>query len=257
MQYHSLEEAIENITFYKALATLDLDKCYEMLDTDRRYELTKYLIEEGIDPLDYVTNLVKGVVGKDIQSLKLPNNIKNIDTNACRNCYDLTTVTIGNGVTSIGEEAFKYCTSLASVTIGNRVTSIGAYAFDDCDSLTRVNYLGTIDDWVQIEFSGYYANPLQYAKKLHINGKLVTEAIITTATRINDCVFRNCKSLTSVVIGKNVKNISDAAFSGCNLLSSIIYEGTIKEFEAVEKSREGDYGASVIKVICTDGEIDL
>ena len=164
---------------------------------------------------------------------------------------------IPNSVTSIGSYAFRDCSSLTSVTIGDSVINIGKYAFEDCDSLTKVNYTGTIDKWVQIEFSGYYANPLQYAKNLYINGELVTQANITTATKINSYAFRNCKSLTSVVIGNSVKSISDAAFSGCYLLSNIVYKGSIKEFEAVKKSREGDYGAPAVEVICTDGVIKL
>ena len=139
----------------------------------------------------------------------------------------LKTVILTDSVTSIGSSAFYYCSSLTSVTIGNSVTSIGSHAFSGCSRLTKVNYLGTIDEWMQIEFGNYSSNPLYCAKKLYINNVLVTEANITTATKINDYAFHGCSSLTSIVIGDSVTSIGDYAFYNCSSLTSIVIPNSV------------------------------
>ena len=147
--------------------------------------------------------------------------VTNIGYRAFYDCDSLTSVKIGNSVTSISYDAFFFCDSLTSVTIGNSVTSIWDDAFYSCDSLIWVDYLGTIDDWVQIEFSNRDSNPLYYANNLYISNQLVTEANITTATKINNYAFDGCDSLTSVEIPDSVTSIGVQAFSGCDSLTSI------------------------------------
>ncbi len=150
-----------------------------------------------------------------LTSVEIPNSVTSIGVSTFYNCSSLTIIEIPNSVIGIGEQAFYRCNSLKSVTIGNNVTSIDKDAFFGCSSLEKVNYLGTIDSWVQIGFANGYSNPLSYAKNLYINDKLVTEANITTATKINDYAFYGCASLTNVTIGNSVTSIGENAFSGC------------------------------------------
>ena len=133
----------------------------------------------------------------------------------------LKSIIIGNSVMSIESSVFEDCNSLTSVTIGSGVKSIDNYAFADCNNLTKVNYTGAIDEWVQIEFSSYMGNPIYYAKNLFINDVLVTEANITTATKISNFAFNNCDSLTSVTIGDGVESIGKQAFENCSNLTSV------------------------------------
>ncbi|MBQ8427738.1 MAG: leucine-rich repeat domain-containing protein, partial [Clostridia bacterium] len=130
------------------------------------------------------------------------------------------------------------------------------YAFYNCTSLAKVNYTGTIDGWAQIEFGDSTANPIYYAKNLYINDILVTDANITTATKISDYAFDscesltsvtignsvtsigtyafyNCYSLTSVVIGDSVTSIGYAVFHGCSGLTKVYYQGTASEWGAI------------------------
>ena len=134
------------------------------------------------------------------------------------NYSGLTNITIPNGVTSIGSFAFYGCRGLTSVTIPDSVTSIGDSAFHNCSGLTSVNYLGTIDQWAEIDFSSFSSNPLGYARKLYINNELVTEVNLTTATKISAYAFYKCKGLTSITIPDSVTSIGNFAFEGCDSL---------------------------------------
>ena len=158
----------------------------------------------------------------------IPDSVTSVGDIAFYNCDSLTSVVIGNSVTSIGQSAFKNCGKLTSVIIGASVVSIGMEAFFGCDGLTEVNYLGSIDDWAQIDFNNATsANPLCYAGELKINGEVVTEVNLTTATAISKFAFYGCTSLTSVVIGDSVTSIGNSAFSVCNNLTSVIIPSSV------------------------------
>lgn len=214
---------------------------------------------------------------RKLESINIPNGVTTIGDGTFIGCNALTTVEIPNSVTSIGELAFS-SRGLTEVTIPASVKRIGSMAFSECYNLKKVNYLGTIDEWVQIQFdngssSFYYSNPnkipysnpLCYAQELYINDQLVTEANITTATKINDYVFYNyrvltkltipsgvtsignqafyyCVGIKTVMVGSNVTNIADGAFGMCEI-ENVYYGGTE---EQCNKITAGSDNSSIV-----------
>ncbi len=142
----------------------------------------------------------------------------------------LKTVVIKGG-TSICNEAFYHCDGLESITIPSTVTSIGYDAFSFCNNLKTVNYTGTIDEWAQIDFDSYNANPLFDIANLYVNGKLVTDVALETATKISKFAFHNCRSVNSVVIGDNVTSIGDSAFANCEGLKKVIIGDSVTSID--------------------------
>ena len=126
-------------------------------------------------------------------------------------------------VTSIGESAFYYCYGLTSITIPNSITSIGKGAFSLCSGLKKVNYIGSVDNWAEIDFASSTANPTSYAYYLYINGEILTDIRLSSAERITDYAFNNCINIRSVKIGSSITSIGSSAFEGCRDLTSVVW----------------------------------
>ena len=136
--------------------------------------------------------------------------------------------------TKISSDAFWNCKSIKNVTIPESVKSIGLQAFDGCINLIKTNYTGTIDQWAKIGFQGESSNPTYYSKDLYINNQLVTEANLTTTTKISQFAFYYCRSLESITIPHSVTEIENYALKNCFALKDIYYDGSENEWNNFE-----------------------
>ena len=195
---------------------------------------------------------------KTLKSVTIPSGVTSIGSYAFRGCRSLQSITVPGSVTSIGSYAFYGCSSLqevtlpdnnnlstienytfygcnglTSITIPDSVTSIGSYAFDACSNIKEVYYLGTVNDWFNISFSGSSSNPLNNGANLYINDTLLEEiraedfTIGKEVTAISEYAFYNCKTLKSVTIPSGVTSIGSYAFNDCSSLQSIIVPDTV------------------------------
>ena len=140
---------------------------------------------------------------KSLTSISIPAGVTEIGDAAFAYCSGLTLITVADGnsvyhssgnclietatktliagcktsvipadgsVTKIGRDAFYGCTGLTSVTIPESVTEIYLRAFDNCTSLTDVFYLGSEEQWEEVNC---HDNPFPHTVKIHF-GPLVT-----------------------------------------------------------------------------------
>lgn len=121
-------------------------------------------------------------------------------------------------VTSIGDGVFYNCSSLTSAVMTDSIMRIGYGAFYGCSSLTSIK-------------------------------------IPDSVTSIGDDAFEGCSSLVSVTIGKGVTRLGDSMFYSCSNLTNINYNGTIAEWNKIEKDRNWDYNTGNYTVYCTDGTV--
>lgn len=121
-------------------------------------------------------------------------------------------------VTSIDNRAFEYCTKVTDIQLPNTIVLIGEYAFSGCIGLNKIT-------------------------------------LPSGVTQISKGAFSTCSALKIVYIGNNVTKIDEAAFSGCTSLNTIIYEGTVGEWQAVQKGTNWNFNTGNYIIQCSDGTI--
>ena len=138
----------------------------------------------------------------------------------------LTSVVI-TGDTSLGSNVFKNCSSIENITFTNSIKHIYSSAFAGCGSLTTVYYMGTLEDWCNIEFGDSESNPMCYATDLYVQNDegiyyLLTDIVIPNSiNKIGNYQFYNIKSISNVVLHNNVTSIGAYAFGKCGSLYKI------------------------------------
>lgn len=158
-----------------------------------------------------------------ITSVTIPSTVTSIGISAFRACTGMTSIHIPSSITNIGESAFQSCFSMTSISLPNSITMIGNNAFGDCDNLDTVFFLGSISQWCNIEFSGFYSNPIAQTHNLYFGNELVTNANIPdNISQVRSYAFCNANCLTSLTIPYTIYSIGYSAFCNCNNLAQII-----------------------------------
>lgn len=152
----------------KSVTTIDPNAfCYNQ-------NLKKIIIPETIKITDEEHQFLRFNNCKSLETIVFKGEITEISSGFMENCPSLTEITIPDGVTEIGYEAFSGCENLQQVTVPEGVTRISGSAFlnckgmrkitlpkslvavresafNGCSQLMEVRYLGTVEDWKQIE----------------------------------------------------------------------------------------------------------
>lgn len=134
----------------------------------------------------------------------------------CYGCRNLETVALVGGI--VGDHAFDSCTSLVELNLGN-VTRIEGSAFIGCTSLVEVTLPSTLGS-------------------------------IESGTD----QFRNCTSLTRVVISEGIMCLPSYIFSGCTSLVEVTLPSTLTKFNGM-----GMFGGctSLTKIVIPEGVTSL
>ena len=194
-----------------------------------------------------------------------------------RNYYGTNpSVIIPENVRKIAPCGFSNCETLKSVTITKELTEIDYSAFSGCTSLSEINYTGTKEQWKSVKKGGDWrrCTSAKFVRCSDGNTELtqfdindgILEAyfgidsnviIPENVQRIGTSSFRNCESLKSIVIPENVMEIDSFALNDCTSLSEIHYNGTKKQWLAMEKYPDWRRYIPAEFVQCTDGNIEL
>ena len=192
-----------------------------------------------------------------LKQLSLPSGVTAIGYSAFRGCTGLTELVLPDGLTAVSNYAFRDCTALTALTLPNSVTTVSANAFYGCSSLSRVNYLGTVSEWLDVTVeTGNEA--LQTANRYFYPAEDYTYTVsdgVATVTGYSGAetnlylpptlggapvqgiaagAFADLTGLKSVVIPSTITQIGAGAFSGCSAMTAM----TVSPYNTVYDSRD-------------------
>lgn len=131
---------------------------------------------EYIKITENITQIDNGAfMWSGIKKVDLPDNIEFFG-NWFEGCSNLKTFKIPNSLNCIPCDSFQYCRGLKAISFGNNIKNIGNNAFGNCTSLTDIYFMGTEEDWDNIEIeeseNEYFLN-----STVHFNEEMPTEFI--------------------------------------------------------------------------------
>ena len=179
-------------------------------------DLTCELTNSGNDEIKYSGDIiVPGTVNYKSKTLTV------VGTAAYENapfdgCIDLLSVELPNTFTYLKAFAFQCCSKLKTINIPSSINFIGQYTFYGTNSDLSV-YITDLEKWVERDYDISDGNPLMNGAKLYLNGQLVTEANLSSVTKIGERSFSGYKWLSSITIPNTAVSIGGMAFSGCGL----------------------------------------
>lgn len=184
-------------------------------------------------------------------NLDLGNGVAVIGQSAFAWSYNLTTVVLGDGVTTIGEGAF---TSARVVRFGRNIKTIDANAFRAAySSVVKEIHIVDLASWCSVNMTGAIAFNINTT--LYVDDEPITSLVIPDeVTRISDFVFAGL-NITEVNIHRGVTFIGEMAFMRCTDLTSVNFDGTVEEWNNIEKTDDWDDYAGEYIVHCKDGDI--
>ena len=165
--------------------------------------------KEEISPEDLNYDIIDGSV-----------KINNYDTNYTDKKLTIPSYISGYPVRIIEESFLEGDTQIEEIVLPSTIIESKYNAFYNCN-LQKINYLGTIDEWVEIKFNSKEANPTYTTKNLFINNVEVLSIEISNASKISKYAFVNLSKVESIKVGKSVELIEEAALIGCSSLKDL------------------------------------
>ena len=194
-----------------------------------------------------------------IDKLYIPDSVETIDYGAFMNCMGVNELYIGVAVKSIGTYAFSYCQGIVEVTIPRKLDVVGDKPFIGCNKLIEIYNKSSIDieagssenDEIGLYAKNVYTKQGQSKLSIDENGYIfykdnggyllvgkkdvnldttltLPESYDSQSYDLYYAAFRNCNTITEIVIPNGVKTIGDFAFAESDSVRKIIVSDSVE-----------------------------
>jgi len=218
-----------NPLVYGAKLYIDNELVTEITVTDAAtnigaHAFNGYSALTSVTVLAGVTKIGKEAFAECVNLMNAEIHAAEIGSVAFQNCDALETLTLGDEVIIIGDGAFASCEALAEVTIPNSVTKIEAQAFRYCGKLTEIVIPDSVTELGDYAFRGVKSVSLSADLLPKIEREDVETLTVTSGKRIEAYTFASSTSLTTLILGVEVKEIGFYAFKNCQKLTTVVIE---------------------------------
>ncbi len=153
--------------------------------------------------------------GADLSTISIPSSVEVICWDAFRENRNLQSVKIPEGVKEIKGGAFCYCLKLSEVVMANSVAAMGYSVFEGTQWLDNqpdgIVYIGKI--------AYIYKGVMPSGTKL-----VLREGTLGIASS----AFSKCYGITSIVFPSSLISIGDYSFQNCSSLDSVIFPNKLE-----------------------------
>ena len=163
---------------------------------------------------------------------------------------------VPNEITKLHKYAFAHNKVARTIVIGDNVKEIGVFAFYKCYNLTMIDVSQSNN-----YFSDLGGNLYNYDRTVLIQYALGNTALTCYVPEgvetIEQMSFFEGNIVQKIVIPKSVKLINYQAFASCSSLVEVEFEGTVTEWEAIEKGYSIFAKSPVTEINCSNGNVAL
>ncbi len=222
-------------------------------------DICKVLVHDGVTSIgQYAFSHCE-----NLSEVYLPNSLSLLDSFAFEACENLRNFRIPSGVASLGIGVFSECTFLTNLQLSDGNTTFFLSTDGVLFSRNRKKLVcyppGKTETFYQIPFAteeiidgAFYKctrlTEIWIPDSVTVMGdgvfmycaNLSSVALPNHLSRLGSLTFMDCKGLSKVSIPLKLTHIGDYAFYGCKSLTDIHYAGTAEQWNAVQKSEEGN-----------------
>lgn len=169
-----------------------------------------------------------------LETVSLPNTIKEIREAAFQRCFSLTNINLPKSLKILGNYSFSGCKKIRKITIPASIEEIGINPFCNSLNLKSLSRRFVVNDGMLID--------TQTHTLIAYTGTAEDIIIPSSVTTIGENAFCCCKTIKHVTIGDNVKHIRNRAFidstvESVNICGAVeeIVSGTFRKCSSLKK----------------------
>ncbi len=158
---------------------------------------------------------------RNLMSIRIPDSVTTIGERAFWGCENLIGIRVPEGVSNINDGTFSYCENLTSIEIPKNIVAIDWLSFLFCSNLTDVYYLGSQEEWEQVDGNGNVPSEAI----IHYNTEMPEPHMHTggTATCVQKAKCEICDGEYGVLF-PHIDENDDAFCDFCNIIMNLEYE---------------------------------